>query len=539
MKRLGLHMILFLLPMAILFGQEGVRLTSSADTTQIKIGDQILFSVQVEVDSSAQVIFPEGQTFAPLETVEAFKTDTTLKGDRMLLERIYALTQFDSGTYKIPIQRIEVNGRGYFTDSLQIRVADVAVDTTKQKMYDIKPLIEVDRNYARIGKIIGIALLALLLIGGLIYWFFFRKKPLSQEEQEAQLPPYDRALLELKRLENSRYLIQDEFKKYYSELTQIVRAYLEEDIHVAALESTTTQLIDKLEMLKDSGRLHVEDDTLKQFEQILHTADLVKFARSKPSTTVAEQDRKAVELIVMKTKEGIPEPTEEELRQTEEFLKEQMRLERRKKVRWAVAAAAAILLATGITVVTSIGPKEVWDTVAGHPGKVLLEGEWVKSDYGFPPVSLETPEVLVRYEPDLSNTLRDSLQAIQAFKYESDETLLYVESQSINLKNQAEPLFQESVEGILKKFEATGARNIITKQEEFTSANGIKGARMYGSGIFTIPDSDKTVKGKYSICLFGGPGFQQIVVISWLDGDEYTEKIADRIMRNIEIRTQT
>ena len=539
MKRLGLHIILFLFMLGSLHGQDAIQLSSSVDTTQIKIGEQILFTVQIEVDSADQVIFPEGQTFAPLETVEAFKTDTTLKNDRMVLQRIYALTQFDSGTYKLPIQRIEVNGRGYFTDSLNIRVADVAVDTTKQKMYDIKPLIEVDRNYARIGKIIAIALLALLIIGGLIYWFYFRKKPLTQEEEEALLPPYDRAMLELKRLENSRYLIQDEFKKYYSELTQIVRAYLEEDIQVAALESTTTQLIEKMELLKDSGRLQVEDTTLQQFEQILHTADLVKFAKSKPSMSVAEQDRKAVELIVTKTKEGIPEPTEEELRETEEFLKEQKRLERRKKVRWAIAAAAVVLLATGITIVSSIGPKKVWDTVAGHPGKVLLEREWIKSDYGFPPVSLETPQVLIRYEPDLSNTLKDSLHTVQAFKFESDETLLYIESQSINLKNQAEPLFQESVEGILKKFEASGARNIITKQEEFTSANGIKGARMYGSGIFTIPDSDKTVKGKYSIMLFGGPGFQQIIVVSWLDEDEYAEKIADRIMNNIEIRIET
>ena len=539
MRKLGFHMIVFLLPLGFLFGQEEVRLSSSVDTTQIKIGDQILFTVQVEADTSAQVIFPEGQTFAPLETVEAFNTDSTLKKNRMLLERTYALTQFDSGTYKLPIQRIEVNGRGYFTDSLQIRVANVAVDTTKQKMYDIKPLIEVDRNYARIGKIIGITLLALLLIGGLIYWFYFRKKPLTPEEEEAQLPPYDRALLELKRLENSRYLIQDEFKKYYTELTQIVRAYLEEDIQIAALESTTTELIEKLEMLKDSGRLHVEESTLGQFEQILHTADLVKFAKSKPSTSVAEQDRKAVELIVMKTKEGIPEPTEEELRETEAFLEEQRRLEKRKKVRWAIAAVIAVLLATGITVVTSIGPKEVWDTVAGHPGKVLLEGEWVKSDYGYPPVTLETPKVPVRYEPDLSNTLKDSLQNIQAFQFESDDTLLHIESQSINLINQAEPMFQESVEGILKQFEASGARNIITKQEEFTSAKGVAGARMYGSGIFALPDSDKTVKGKYSILLFGGPGFQQIVVLSWLDGDEYTEQIADRIMRNVEINTQT
>ncbi|MDH3697231.1 MAG: hypothetical protein OEQ81_01100 [Flavobacteriaceae bacterium] len=539
MKGKLFYIVVLLLQAPFLWAQEDVQLSTELDTTNIRIGEQLQFTITIEVDSAAQVFFPEGQTFAPLETVEAYKTDTTKKEDRLLLLKKYALTQFDSGTYLLPTQRIEVDGRGFFTDSVLIKVGDVVVDTTKQKMYDIKPLIEVDRNYARIGKFILFALLALLLIGGLIYWFYFRKKPLTQEEEEAQLPPYDRALLELKRLENSRYLIQDEFKKYYTELTQIVRAYLEEDVQVAALESTTTQLIQKMELLKDSGRLNINENTLEQFEKILHTADLVKFAKSKPSTSLAEEDRKAVELIVIKTKEGIPEPTEEELRETEAFLEEQMRLKKRKKIRWVIAAAVTVLLATGITLVASYGPKNVWDAVAGHPGKVLLEGEWVTSDYGFPPITLETPNVLVRYEPELPDTLKDSLLSIQAFEYRSDETLFYVAAHSINLTNQAEPMFKESVDQALKMFEDEGARNIITKQEEFTSANGIRGARMYGSGMFQIPDSNKTVKGKYSIMLFGGPGFQQIVVLSWLDNDTYTSEVADKIMRSIVIKTET
>jgi len=41
------------------------------DTTFIKIGEQINYKITVEADSTAQVIFPEGQTFSPLETVEA------------------------------------------------------------------------------------------------------------------------------------------------------------------------------------------------------------------------------------------------------------------------------------------------------------------------------------------------------------------------------------------------------------------------------------------------------------------------------------
>ena len=86
------------------FAQEAPRVSSAVDTASIRIGEQIHWTVAVEVDSSAQVIFPEGQTFSPLETVEAFKTDTTRKNSRILLQKTYALTQFDSGAYLLPTQ---------------------------------------------------------------------------------------------------------------------------------------------------------------------------------------------------------------------------------------------------------------------------------------------------------------------------------------------------------------------------------------------------------------------------------------------------
>ena len=206
------------------FSQTEPEVRSEVDTTFIKIGDQLNFKMIVEVDSTATVIFPEGQTFSPLETVEAFATDTTRKNDRFTLQKTYALTQFDSGSYKLPSQRIEINGKGFFTDSLQIDVATVPVDTLAQNMYDIKPLIQVEKSNTGFWKILLIIIGILAVIAGFLYWFVFRKKPLSEEEKEALLPPYDRALLELKKLDNSKYLIKDEYKQYYSELTDIVRS---------------------------------------------------------------------------------------------------------------------------------------------------------------------------------------------------------------------------------------------------------------------------------------------------------------------------
>jgi hypothetical protein len=520
------------------FSQQNPSVSSEVDTTFIKIGEQVKFTVTVDADTTAQVIFPEGQTFSPLETVEAFATDTTRKNGRMVLQKIYALTQFDSGAYKLPPQRIEINGQGFMTDSAQINVATVPVDTLAQKMYDIKPLMEVERSRAELWWwILGI-LVALAVIGVLLYWFVFRTKPLTEEEKVAMLPAYDRALLELKKLENSKYLIQDEYKQYYSELTDIVRSYLEEDVHVSAMESTTDELIYKLELLKDAGELRLGDDTLKQFKRILQTADLVKFAKSRPESSVAQNDRKAIEEIVVKTHDALPEPTLEELMEQEEYKEEQARKRQQRKIRMAAAAVVGFLMLTTGIAVAYYGFDPVKDTVLGHPTKSLLEGEWIASTYGYPPISLETPEVLKRQSAPIPPDRKDNMQELQVFLYENPEGLFSVSATSMLLTQPKEPEYELSIESFLKRLESKGAKNIITKDEEFTTVTGVKGVKVYGSAQFALPDADETVRGKYSLLIFGGPGFQQQIMLTWRDGDTYAEQIVNRILDTIEVKTE-
>jgi len=520
-----------------LCAQNPSNVKAEIDTAHIKIGEQIRYKITVETDSLNLVHFPEDQTFSPLEMVEALKVDSTKKKDRITLQRIYALTQFDSGTYVIPPQRIAINEEPFLTDSFKIAVADVVVDTTKQKLYDIKPLVKVKRSYAQVWKwLIGI-LLGLLIIGGPVYWFFFRSKPLTEEEKVALLPPYDRALLQLKELENSRYLIQDEYKKYYSELTNIVRSYLEEEVHVSALESTTDQLIDRLELLKDAGELKLEDETLNQFKNVLMTADLVKFAKSKPEMSMAEQDRKSVEFIVVKTKEALPAPIEEETLQNEEYLAELERKRKRKRI-WTAAAVLGGLIVLGVgTSIAVFGFKDVKDTVLRHPTKRLLEGEWVSSSYGYPPIDIETPKVLVRKEWDGFNPT-DSIQSAQLFGM-TDYSGMFTASVSAMAFSNGKPVdFEKSVEDVLRSLEKKGAKNLIAKNEEAYTKSGVQGLKTYGSYQMQAPESNTSIRTKYAVFLFGGTGFQQQIIVTWMDGDEYAEQIVQRITSSIDVKTQ-
>ena len=75
----GFCMLLYFLSPDQAFAQSEPVVTSEIDTTMIRIGEQIRYEITIEADTSAVVFFPEGQTFSPMETVEAFLTDTTLQ----------------------------------------------------------------------------------------------------------------------------------------------------------------------------------------------------------------------------------------------------------------------------------------------------------------------------------------------------------------------------------------------------------------------------------------------------------------------------
>ena len=63
---------LFFLP-ALVLAQP--RIAVSLDTIAITIGEDIQYQIEVQTDSTAQVIFPQGQTFLPFEIIDTTKVD--------------------------------------------------------------------------------------------------------------------------------------------------------------------------------------------------------------------------------------------------------------------------------------------------------------------------------------------------------------------------------------------------------------------------------------------------------------------------------
>ena len=530
----------FILVLLSAFNVQAQQVKGAVDTTSIRIGEQITYEFQVEADSTDLVMFPEGQTFQPLEMIEAYQVDTSYAGAKMNLIKRYGLTQFDSGSYTIPRQLISINQQPFYTDSVAIEVNNVVIDTTKQGLYDIKDIVAVERATSKIWTYLLYFLILAAVIAVFLYFIIRRSR--KKAEAEKKLPPFEQALFSLKQLdleykEPTRGIDErDVTKAYYSKLTDIVRRYLDEEVYDRSMESTSSELIERLMLEKQEGKIDLSKETILKLDQILKRADLTKFARTSPGTGQAEADRLVAEEIVKETKEAIPPPTEEELMRDAAYREALAKRRKRRLILTSVLGVFAILvLATGVLVATK-GFDFVKDNFIGHPSKDLLEGDWVRSEYGYPPVIISTPRILERNEIALPDSLKQQMD-MSTFTYGSliDDFYVVVNNTRFGGKNEAN--LEASAQGFISTIEANGAKNLIVKTEKYTTPEGTEGLRVYGTGDFPETlNKEEFSKGEYEMLLFTAPGVLQQILVAHREDDTYAKEMSARIINSVELQ---
>jgi len=294
MRRYLVHIILLI--GFVGFSQNLPKVSVKADTTKIRIGERINYEIVVD-NADKGVVFSELEldSLGRVELVESLDIDT-LKNQ---LIKKYALTSFDSGSYVIPRQRILIWSQEYLTDSLKIDVSTVAVDTTKQQMYTIKAIQNEPYTFEDFKNYL-LWILGILLVLGLILYFLFKRKKDVDENGEPIIAPYQEAIRNLRQLDKKQLWQNNRVKEYYSELTGIVRYYIERELKIPALERTTDGLIDTLSDFSDADAIVTTKETIDKLKDLLQEADLVKFAKSKPLANEIESDRIDAEEIINK-----------------------------------------------------------------------------------------------------------------------------------------------------------------------------------------------------------------------------------------------
>jgi len=525
-----------LIPFFAVFTQLNAQEVSSyVDTTSIRIGEQITYKINVKADSLEDIDFPKAKDFAPFELINEFKVDTNYLNKKFIISKKFALTYFDSGAYYIPSQKLTLLNKEVKLDSFKITINPVKIDTTKQGLYDIKPIMKSNTQIDFI--FFGYILIFIAVICAVLY---FKKQIFSffsiQKLKVEYLTPYEKAVIELTKIKKLNYLSDVDIKTYYSDLTFAIRNFIEEKIIKNALESTTKELIQKLSLLKTSKKLNFSNSTLKNIEDVFSRADLVKFAKYEPDAQSASIDLETLSKELENIKLILPEPSNEEL---EKNLKIQENL-RRKRLKnrnnKIIIYSLLSLLLVYLTASIMYGFTYVNDKLFRKQNLIFLESnEWVNSSYGAPPITITTPEVLNRNTDSFIFGL-DEASAKSEFTYNNLKASLNIILTNIKIpENSSSIKLQDVMINSIETIEKMGVKNIITKFEKFQTPNDAEGLMIYGSADF--PTDNLTQFRKYKYKMFGFINSQDYkqIFISWEENDNYIVEIVDRIVNSVEL----
>lgn len=261
-----------------------VTVNASIDSMQLYIGEQAKVRLEVSCPTEQQLVMPaflNNRLMDGIEIVGEVKADTQYlnKNRQMLVTQEYTITSFDTAFYYIPPFEVLVDSQAHASNSLALKVYTYAVDTVEvNAIFPIKGVAERPITFVEILPM-GISI---LLIIGLLFFIpyllsrYHDNKPILRRVTIApKLPPHQVALQEMARIKEEKSWQKDDPKLYYTELTDVLRGYMEERFGFNAKEMTSDEIIDKLNEQPDK-------EWLEELKALFSMSDLVKFAKYKP-----------------------------------------------------------------------------------------------------------------------------------------------------------------------------------------------------------------------------------------------------------------
>lgn len=274
-----------------------IKIGSAISSDSIMVGDQFLYKIGVSGPGSDLIKWPKiKEKIGDFEIIEELGYDT-VSHDPLTIDLGFVLTHFDTGVVEIPSQLLTLNEDSIHTKLLHVTVLPVHIDSNNAQLFGYVPPIEIPYEVGEFRNLIIGGIIGLILIIGLIVLMkFLAKRKGEKPVVKETIPAHILALGELGDLESLELLKEDRVKDYYSNLSDILRRYLENRYDFLALESTTD------EILKEVKSVIYKSEHHKDIQTFLTDADLVKFAKAHPEEYQHEQYFKFVKAFVLDTK---------------------------------------------------------------------------------------------------------------------------------------------------------------------------------------------------------------------------------------------
>ena len=264
----------------------GQNLTEYATIDSLSVGDSFQYALVLNKDRQYEsVIYPDSSDFlGPFEIRNLQRYQVNDFRDSL----VYSLQFFGAGDTVIsalPVQLVSTaDTTTLYTRPVPVNFRTVLAADSKE-FRPLKPIF--DFAAAWWPYIVGMILLA---IAAWYLYSYYQKRP---EKKAKEVPssftpePFQNPLQQLEntlnRLGNYPLSEPEDFKSFYIQLGDAIRAYFERLYRIPALESTSREILYEL------NRRAVDEELIEKTRDVLREADMVKFAKFTPSRDQADE----------------------------------------------------------------------------------------------------------------------------------------------------------------------------------------------------------------------------------------------------------
>lgn len=302
---------IFLISIFILFSlhniiAQPVIVNAKIDSTIMWMGNHTHLTFEITQSKGQHIAGPVFSDSIPggLDLVENLKTDTINSPDgQIVVNQRYVVTAYEDSLLYIPPFPF-VNGTDtVWSKSLSIKIVQpFVIDTASNALADIKNVFNPKFNWK--GLIIKILFGLLIVVLAFLIFVLVRRiiqrKPVFElSKSEPSLPAHIVALAELDKIKQEKPWQRNRDKEYHSQLTDVLRIYIEKVYGVMAMEMTSGEIFEHLRFLNSENR-----EAYSHLRQILSLADLVKFARWRATPDEHELSLSNAYLFVNETKKA-------------------------------------------------------------------------------------------------------------------------------------------------------------------------------------------------------------------------------------------
>lgn len=300
MKLKNTILLLLLLCTGISLTAQKSTVRATIEPSDILIGEQAIINLEVISPIGRNIIFPlyQDTLVTGIEVLQMLPPDTVMTEVMRITQR-YVVTSFDSTLYHIPNMLVVDGNDSIFSNDLGLKVSAPqlsdstlvyleklknqetdSIDFAKLQISDIKEIQTLPFNifdfFMDFMLIPLLVFIALLLIALILYLVLRKKKKGYFFTPKIVLPPHVVALQGLDALKDKKLCQRGMEKEYYTELTDIIRQYIDDRFGINAPEMISEDIVSAVHLATETG------STAGNLRQILTTADLVKFAKYAP-----------------------------------------------------------------------------------------------------------------------------------------------------------------------------------------------------------------------------------------------------------------